>query len=206
MKAFIPAAVAALALACATTAFAQATKAPAKSASANAPVQSTLKKAPARDGSHDFDPIVGTWKAKLKRLKHPLSGSDEWVEFEGTQLTRKIWDGRGTMDEFHVDSPETGTKIDGLTLRLYNPDTGQWHIYWSNAKNGKLDEKPVVGEWKDGVGEFYDQEYFDGRAIFVRYRWYDVTPTSAKFVQSYSADGGKTWEANWISSIERVKE
>ncbi|MDC8011699.1 hypothetical protein [Tahibacter soli] len=185
------------AAACALPAFAQ---------PANAPAQTSANKAPVRDGSRDFDPIVGTWKAKLKRLKHPLSGSNEWVEFEGTQITKKVWDGRGTMDEFHVDSPETGTKIDGFTLRLYNPTTGQWHIYWANAKNGKLDEKPVVGEWKNGVGEFYDQEYFDGRAIFVRYVWSDVTPTSAKFVQSFSADGGKTWEPNWISTIERVKE
>ncbi|HJU38279.1 MAG TPA: hypothetical protein VJ724_01805 [Tahibacter sp.] len=192
-----PALAAALAVACATPAHAQ---------SANAPAQTIANKAPVRDGSRDFDPIVGNWKATLKRLKHPLSGSNEWVEFEGTQRTSKIWDGRGTIDEFHVDSPGTGTKIDGLTLRLYNPQTGQWHIYWANAKNGRLDEKPVIGEWKDGVGEFYDQEYFDGRAIFVRYRWSDVTPTSAKFVQSFSADGGKTWEANWISTIERVKE
>jgi hypothetical protein len=193
---FVAAAVLAAAV-CAAPAFAQST---------NAPAQTIANKAPARDGSRDFDPIVGTWKAKLKRLNHPLSGSNEWVEFEGTQVTRKIWGGRGTLDEFQVDSPQTNTKIDGLTLRLYNPTTGQWHIYWANAKNGKLDEKPVVGEWKNGVGEFYDQEYLDGRAIFVRYVWSDVTPTSAKFVQSYSADGGKTWEANWVSTIERVKE
>jgi hypothetical protein len=180
--------------------------APAFAQSANAPAQSIAKKAPVRDGSRDFDPIVGTWKAKLKRLKHPLSGSNDWVEFEGTQKTTKIWDGRGTLDEFHVDSPETGTKIDGLTVRLYNAETGQWHIYWANAKNGRLDQEPVAGEWKDGVGEFHGKEYLDGRAIFVRYRWSDVTPTSAKFVQSFSADGGKTWEANWISTIERVKE
>lgn len=180
--------------------------APAHAQSAIAPAQTSTGKAPVRDGSRDFDPIVGTWKAKLKRLRHPLSGSNEWVEFEGTQTTSKIWDGRGTLDEFHVDSPETGTKIDGLTVRLYNPTTGQWHIYWANAKNGRLDEHPVIGEWKDGRGEFYDQEYFDGRAIFVRYVWSDVTPTSAKFVQSFSADGGKTWEANWISTIERVSK
>jgi hypothetical protein len=159
-----------------------------------------------RDGQHDFDPLVGTWKAKLKRLAHPLSGSTTWVEFEGTQITHSVWGGRATLDEFHVDSPSTNTHIDGLTLRLYNPESHQWHIYWANAKNGTLDVPPVVGRFHNGRGEFYDQEYFEGRSIFVRYVWSDITATSARFEQSFSDDGGKTWEPNWISTIERVKE
>ncbi|HKC10568.1 MAG TPA: hypothetical protein VKI41_00775 [Vicinamibacteria bacterium] len=159
-----------------------------------------------RDGQHDFDPLVGTWKAKLKRLVHPLSGSTTWIEFEGTQVTRSVWGGRATLDEFHVDSAVTNTHIDGLTLRLYNPESRQWHIYWANARKGILDLPPVVGEFNNGRGEFYDQEDFEGRSIFVRYVWSDITATSARFEQSFSEDGGKTWEPNWISTIERVKE
>ena len=158
-----------------------------------------------RDGSHDFDPIVGNWKATLKRLVHPLTGSKEWVEFEGTQITHSIWGGRGTMDEFHVHDPKTGTDVDGLTVRLYNPRTGQWSIYWANAKKGVFDNPPTVGRWENGRGEFYDQEEFEGRSIIVRYVWSDVTPTSAHFEQSFSPDGGKTWEPNWISTITRRK-
>jgi hypothetical protein len=159
-----------------------------------------------RDGQHDFDWMIGTWKADLKRLVKPLSGSTTWVEFEGTQITRSVWDGRGVMDEFSVHSPETNTHIDGLTLRLYNPESRQWTIYWANAKKGNLDWPPVTGEFKDGRGEFYDQEIFEGRAIFVRYVWSDIKPDSAHFEQSFSADGGKTWEPNWISNIYRVKQ
>jgi hypothetical protein len=158
-----------------------------------------------RDGQHDFDPLIGTWKAKLKRLEHPLSGSTAWIEFEGTQITKSIWGGRGTMDEFHVDSPSTNTRIDGLTVRLYNPKSHQWHIYWANANRGMFDPPPTIGQFKDGRGEFFDQEYFEGRSILVRYVWSDITPTSAHFEQSYSDDGGKTWEANWVSTIERAK-
>jgi hypothetical protein len=164
------------------------------------------ERAAQRDGQRDFDPLIGTWKAKLKRLVKPLTGSTTWVEFEGTQITRSVWGGRGTMNESHVDSPSTNTKIDGLTLRLDNPESHQWHIYWANAKRGMLDFPPVVGQFNNGRGEFYDQEYFEGRAIFVRYVWSDITPTSARFEQSFSDDGGKTWEPNWISTIERVKE
>src|SRR6185436_15430244 len=127
-----------------------------------------------RDGSHDFDPLVGTWKAKLSRLEKPLTGSTKWIEFEGTQVTSRIWGGRGTMDEFHVDSPATGTKVDGLTVRLYNPESRQWSIYWANAKNGRFDGVPTVGRWENGRGEFYDQELYEGKMIFVRYVWSDV--------------------------------
>ena len=175
--------------------------------SAGTPPTPPAPKPPApRDGSRDFDPIVGTWKATLKRLVHPLSGSREWVAFEGTQVTRSIWGGRGTMDEFHVHDPATNTDVDGLTVRLYDRETGQWSIYWANARKGRFDNPPTVGRWENGRGEFYDQEEFEGRSIIVRYVWSDVTPTSAHFEQSFSADGGKTWEANWISTITRVKE
>lgn len=160
----------------------------------------------ARDGQRDFDPLVGTWKATLKRLVHPLSGSKEWVDFEGTQVTKLIWGGRATMDEFHVHDPRTNTDVDGLTVRLYNPATKEWSIYWANSKKGVFDQPPTVGRWTNGRGEFFDHEQFEGKPIVVRYVWSDVTPTSAHFEQSFSTDEGKTWEANWISTITRVKE
>jgi len=159
-----------------------------------------------RDGQRDFDPLIGNWKATLKRLVHPLTGSHEWVEFEGTQITRSVWGGRASMDEFHVHSPGTNTDVDGLTIRLYNPQSHQWSIYWSNAKKGTFDWPPTVGRWQDGRGEFYDQETFEGKSIIVRYVWSDVTGSSAHFEQSFSEDGGKTWEPNWISTITRMKE
>lgn len=158
----------------------------------------------ARDGSQDFDFLIGTWKAKLKRLDKPLTGSTTWIEFEGRQITSKIWDGRATLDEFTVDSPATKTRIDGLTIRLYNPVAKQWNIYWANAKDGTFGV-PTVGGFSNGRGEFYDQEDYQGRKIFVRYVWSDITPDSAKFEQSFSIDGGKTWEPNWISWVEREK-
>src|SRR5262245_32658585 len=161
---------------------------------------------PVHDGQHDFDWMLGGWKATLKRLEHPLSGSRTWIEYEGTQITRSAWGGRAVIDEFKVDDAKTNLHIDGFTLRLYNPESHQWHIYWANAKRGSLDWPPVIGSYRNGRGEFYDQETFEGRAIFVRYVWSDITPNSAHFEQSFSADGGKTWEANWISDITRMQE
>jgi len=176
----------------------------------SAQTNSTGTQAPAikasgdHDGQHDFDFELGSWKIRLKRLLHPLTGSNSWVEFDGTSVTRKVWDGRSQIEEFEVDSP-TG-HIEGLTLRLYNPQTHQWSLYWANAKDGTMGGPPNVGEFKNGRGEFFCQDTFNGRAIFIRYLWSDITPTSAHFEQSFSTDGGKTWEVNWITDQTRVPE
>src|SRR5256885_8178272 len=69
-----------------------------------------------RDGQHDFDFELGSWKIHLKRRLHPLTGSNTWVEFDGTSVTRKVWDGRSQIEEFETDG--AGGHIEGLTLRL----------------------------------------------------------------------------------------
>jgi len=118
-----------------------------------------------RDGQHDFDFAIGNWKFHLKRLEHPLTGSNTWVELDGTSTCRKIWDGRANIDEVEVNNPEKHLHIQGMTLRLYNPESHQWSLYWANAAKGALGLPPVIGQFKNGRGEFYDQEDFNGRAI-----------------------------------------
>jgi len=157
------------------------------------------------DGQHDFDFEIGTWKIHLKRLDHRLTGSTTWVEFDGTSVTRKVWDGRADLEELEVDSP-TG-HIEGMTLRLYDPQTHQWSLYWATSKSGAMGP-PTIGEFKNGRAEFFDTEPSgpNGRAILVRFVWSDITPNSAHFEQSFSDDGGKTWEVNWITDQTRVKD
>ncbi len=109
------------------------------------------------DGQHDFDFEIGSWNIHLKRRLHPLTGSNTWVEFDGTSVTRKIWDGRSQIEEFETTG--VGGRVEGLTLRLYRPEAHQWYLYWANGKDGILGQ-PMIGEFKNGVGEFYDQEEF----------------------------------------------
>ena len=154
------------------------------------------------DGQHDFDFEIGTWKTHLRRLDHPLSGSHNWIEYEGTSVVRKIWDGRANMVELEVDGP-TG-HVEGLSLRLYNPESHQWSLNFANARVGSL-SVPTVGEFKNGRGEFYDQEPFNGRMILVRNIWSDIKENSCHFEQSFSDDGGKAWEKNWIAVDTRIK-
>ncbi len=155
-------------------------------------------------GQHDFDFEVGSSRIHLKRLDHRLTGSTTWVEFDGTSVTRKVWDGRADLEEFETDSP-AGGHIEGLTLRLYNPQSHQWSLYWANSKNGTIDP-PQIGQFKNGRGEFFGQDTLNGKAILVRFIWADTTTNSPHFEQSFSDDGGKTWEVNWITDQTRVKD
>ena len=162
----------------------------------------TKASAAARDGSHDFDPLIGTWKYHLKRRVHPLTGSNQWVEFEGTGVCRSIFDG-AQIDQGEWNGPSG--RIVGLTLRVYNPQSHQWRLYWDNQKVGVLDP-PQVGEFKDGVGEFVAQDTINGKTILIRFRWTNLTTSTPHFEQSFSDDGGKTWEVNWITDQTRVND
>jgi len=155
-----------------------------------------------RDGQHDFDFEFGSWKTHLSRLQHPLSGSKTWLEYDGTSVVRQVWNGRANLVELEVDGP--AGHIEGLSLRLYNPQSRQWSLNFSNSAGGTLSQ-PTIGEFKNGRGEFYDQEDLNGRAILVRFVIFDITPDSCHFEQSFSEDGGKTWEVNWIATDTRVK-
>jgi hypothetical protein len=148
-----------------------------------------------RDGQHDFDFELGSWKIHLKRLEHPLTGSNKWIEFDGTSVTRKVWDGRSQIEEFETDGP--AGHIEGLTLRLYHPQSHQWSLYWATSKTGTLGV-PTIGEFRNGHGEFYDHEEINGRMVLVRFVWSNTNSDSPHFEQSFSDDGGKTWEVNWI--------
>ena len=104
-----------------------------------------------RDGQHDFDFELGSWKIHLKRRLHPLTGSNAWVEFDGTSVTRKIWNGRAQIEEFETDGP--AGHIEGLTLRTYNPQTREWRLYWANSKDGNV-VVPQIGQFKNGRANF----------------------------------------------------
>jgi hypothetical protein len=153
-----------------------------------------------RDGQHDFDFNFGTWKTHVSRLAHPLTGSKQWVEYDGTSVVSKIWNGRASLFELEVSGP--AGHIEGVGLRLYNPETHQWSLNWANSGDGVIN-KPMIGEFKDGRGEFFDQEEFNGRLILARNIFSNITPKSSRFEQAFSEDGAKTWETNWVMTFMR---
>ena len=154
------------------------------------------------DPQHDFDFEIGAWKTHLSRLVRPLTGSTTWASYDGTTVVRAVWEGRANLVELEVDGP--AGHLEGLSLRLYDPESRRWSLNFANSKAGAL-SPPAVGGFKDGRGEFFSQETLDGRPISVRFVISPITANSIRFEQAFSADDGKTWEVNWIATDTRQK-
>jgi hypothetical protein len=161
---------------------------------------STSQMPAARDGQHDFDFMFGSWKSHIRRLQHPLTGSKSWIQMTGTKVVKKVWGGRALLEEVEANGPNG--RWQGLTLFLYNPQAHQWSMYFSNSDDGTIGV-PTVGEFRNGRGEFYDQETLNGKAILVRVIWSITSPTTHRFEQSFSDDGGKTWEPNFVADLTK---
>ncbi|HZX76382.1 hypothetical protein [Lysobacter sp.] len=156
------------------------------------------------DGPEDFDFEIGTWQTRVTRRLRPLTGSTEWVDYEGRSVVRRIGEGPANVVALDVQGP--AGRIQGLSLRLYDPRARQWSLHYSNNASGTL-TPPVVGGFRDGRGEFHGQDTLaDGRTVFVRFTISCVTPDECHFEQAFSADGGRTWEVNWIATDRRIDE
>jgi hypothetical protein len=167
----------------------------------DAPNASAQQKPAQHDGQHDFDFETGNWKTHVSRLVHPMTGSTTWVTYDGTTVVRKVWNGRANLGELEIDG--SAGHIELLSLRLYNPSSRQWSLNVASSGGGTLGI-PAIGEFKNGRGEFFDQETFNGRTILLRFVISDITPNSCHFEQAFSDDGGKTWEVNWVATDTRV--
>lgn len=172
-------------------------------AAASSPPPPAVPAAAPHDGQHDFDFEAGTWRTHIARLVHPLTGSNSWVEYDGTSVVRKVWNGRANLLELEVTGPSG--HIEALSLRVYNPSAHQWSLNFSNSRIGTLGV-PTVGEFRDGRGEFYDQETIGDRSVWVRFLITDITPDSCHFEQAFSVDGGRSWEVNWIATDTRIAD
>lgn len=156
-----------------------------------------------RDGSHDFDFEIGSWKTQLSRRVRPLTGSTTWVQYEGTSVVRSVLGGRANLVELSVAGP--AGRIDGLSLRLYNPESRQWSLHFANVRDGAL-APAVTGRFTNGRGEFSGPDTLDGKAILVRFVISRLTAESWRFEQAFSGDGGRTWETNWIAVDTRINQ
>ncbi len=149
----------------------------------------------------DFDFLIGDWSVLHRRLRRRLAGDTEWDEFTGPASARKILGGLGNFDEISLPLPSGAYA--GATVRLFNPATRLWSIYWMDSRNPVLDP-PMVGKFSDGRGLFYGDDRLDGRAIRVRFIWTPITAQSCRWEQAFSEDEGRSWETNWVMSFTRA--
>jgi hypothetical protein len=158
------------------------------------------------DGRRDFDFLTGSWRVRNRSLRPRKPGSPpEWVEFESEAESRPILGGLGNIDTYHVrDFPARG-EFHGFAFRLYEPATGLWRIWWaSTVAPGALDP-PLAGRFTDGEGHFEGDDHVDARPIKVRFKWSEITPTSARWQQAFSFDRGRTFEVNWVMEFSRTE-
>lgn len=151
----------------------------------------------------DFDFWVGIWKARHCRLRERLVGCDEWIEFGGTSEVRKILDGSGIIEDNLLDLP--GAPYKAASLKIFDPETQNWIIWWVDGRYPERADPPVVGGFADGVGIFHADDVFNGEPIRVRFIWSHITPRSCRWEQAFSADAGRSWETNWTMQFERVE-
>jgi hypothetical protein len=155
------------------------------------------------DGGRDFDFLFGDWRVHNRRLLRRLEGCTDWEEFETTLQTRPVLGGLGNIDSFSRAAGSGETAWEGLTLRLFAPDTGSWSIWWAATSEPGHLLPPVVGRFVDGRGSFFGDDLHEGRPVRVRYEWNEITPTSARWQQAFSTDDGETWETNWVMTLSR---
>jgi hypothetical protein len=158
--------------------------------------------APLRDGSHDFDFERGTWNLHIRRLLHPLTGSKDWVEYDGTKTDIPIWNGKANVAEVQADGP--AGHLDFIALRLYDPVAHQWSLNFSTQGSGAFGT-PLYGEMRDGHFEFIGPDTANGRNILVRFVMQSDGPGKASSEQYYSDDGGRRWELNWVNTYTLAK-
>jgi hypothetical protein len=153
----------------------------------------------AQDNVRDFDFALGTYHTHIRRLASRLAGSTTWLTYDGTKTDVSILGGTGSLEQIEADGPE---HLELMTLRLYNARAHQWSLNFSDSQSGEMGT-PSIGEFRDGVGTFLDQEDYKGRTVLVRQLWSAITPNSYHFEQAFSDDFGKTWETNFIADLTR---
>ena len=150
---------------------------------------------------HDFDFFEGKWLICNKKLKTRLNQCTEWIEFESTQEMYRILKGIGNIDNFLAEFD--GEPFEGMTVRLFNPTTKLWSIYWADSNVGVLDP-PVLGSFENNVGHFFTKDIFNSKIVIVVFRWDARDKDNPIWSQAMSDDNGKTWEWNWYMYMSRI--
>jgi len=152
--------------------------------------------------AHDFDYLVGNWTLKNRKLTSRLTHSTQWISFESRVEMHQILGGLGNIDKYTDEA--SGTPYEGVALRLFNPKTRLWSIYWADGNSGTLDP-PVVGSFEKGIGHFFARDTYRGTPVIVVFRWDARNPERPIWSQAFSTDEGKTWEWNSINVSERAR-
>ncbi len=158
----------------------------------------------ATSSENDFDFLQGKWKVQNRKLKVRLNNSNEWEEFESELHMRKALNGMGNVENYYASFD--GKPFEGLAVRIFNPQTRLWTIFWMDTNGMVMDQHPVTGSFENGVGKFYANDTFGEKAILVIYQWNATNPNQPIWSHAFSVDNGKTWEWNWEMRLSKIPQ
>jgi hypothetical protein len=150
----------------------------------------------------DFDFYIGKWNIRNRKLKERLNNCDEWIEFDSTDDTSPLLNGFANMNKFSATFD--GTPFEGIAIRLFNPQTKLWSIYWADSNAVSFDP-PMVGSFEGNIGKLYCKDTFQGKDILVLFHWDKTDIDNPVWSQAFSTDNGITWEWNWYMYAKRIK-
>ena len=148
-----------------------------------------------------FDFLTGSWHVRHHRLIRRLCGCTDWQDFDGTCTAWPVLAGSGNLDDNLLHLP--GQSYRALTLRSFDPISGDWAIWWLDARKPHQLDVPVTGRFQNQTGTFFANDHLDGKPIRVRFRWLDTDQASPGWEQAFSPDGGQSWEINWTMRFTR---
>ena len=144
----------------------------------------------------EFDFLSGHWRiANRRRL-----ADGQWDEYPGEASCWSILGGVVSIEELRIPARQFA----GMGLRTLDLTKGVWSDYWVHAKSGVLGEAGLVGGFEGGVGRFDAEDVVDGKPVRYRGQWDRITPTSCRWQQMSSTDGGQTWDVSWSMDWTRV--
>jgi hypothetical protein len=158
----------------------------------------------ADERQHEFDFVFGRWVVHNRKLRDVGDPScEEWLEFDATSEVSPIVAGHGHIERMFVVNPPDGESFEGFTLRLFQPATGTWRIWWSSSRAPGVLDPPVEGRFDGDHGVFECEDEIAGHPVVVRFEWLRPDPEAPRWQQSFSYDGGESWKLNWVMEFRR---
>lgn len=146
--------------------------------------------------ARQFDFWLGRWDVNLRIRKN-----GEWPPSTTRAVTEiySILDGKAVLELW------SSTPIKGYSLRYYDVARGEWVLWLNWPGQDRSGSSSLSGIFHHGRGDFYSERPTeDGGTLLSRYSFNDITPTSLRWDDAYSSDGGETWRHQWRMEFSRI--
>jgi hypothetical protein len=151
-----------------------------------------------------FDFLVGQWELVVKPQAVGLGQRIHGVpKMLGTWKAWRALDGWGITDELRITDESGNPRGLSHATRMFDATSRRWTISTADVYRSVFTSS--TAEWKDNrmnvASRGTDAE---GKPYSSRTRYYDITPSSFRFLQERSFDDGKTWNRTLIIEAKRV--